>query len=170
MTKLVSPTAKDADRIAVFAERVFTETFGPHNTAGNLHAYMSKAFAPAKIKDELSEPSRRTTLALDGDQLAGFTQILFDSKTEFAVAEKTVELVRLYVDSNWHGQGIAKLLLRHAIEQSKAAGCKKIWLGVWEHNARACAFYRKHDFREAGSHVFQMGDDGQRDLIMVKDL
>ena len=41
-----------------------------------------------------------------------------------------------------------------------------IWLGVWEHNPKALAFYRKMGFVETGAHEFDLGDDHQRDLIM----
>lgn len=32
-----------------------------------------------------------------------------------------------------------------------------MWLGVWEHNSRARAFYRKWEFREVGQQIFQLG-------------
>lgn len=41
-----------------------------------------------------------------------------------------------------------------------------VWLGVWEHNPCALAFYRKWQFEVAGEHVFRLGDDPQRDLLM----
>jgi RimJ/RimL family protein N-acetyltransferase len=39
---------------------------------------------------------------------------------------------------------------------------------VWERNARAIAFYEKCGFMQAGSHVFLMGTDPQRDLVMIR--
>ena len=45
-----------------------------------------------------------------------------------------------------------------------------LWLGVWERNPRAIAFYRKRGFIEVGAHVFRLGDDAQTDLIMQRDL
>ena len=41
-----------------------------------------------------------------------------------------------------------------------------VWLGVWEKNPRAIAFYRKFNFKEVGEHVFALGKDMQRDIIM----
>ena len=41
---------------------------------------------------------------------------------------------------------------------------------LWEHNHRAQAFYRKWDFVEAGTHIFNLGDDPQRDLLMSRSL
>jgi ribosomal protein S18 acetylase RimI-like enzyme len=45
-----------------------------------------------------------------------------------------------------------------------------MWLGVWEHNPRAIAFYHKHGFVDVGDHVFLLGEDPQTDIIMELDL
>ena len=45
-----------------------------------------------------------------------------------------------------------------------------MWLGVWEFNPRAQAFYEKYGFYEVGRHIFQLGSDPQTDLLMQKDL
>jgi ribosomal protein S18 acetylase RimI-like enzyme len=37
---------------------------------------------------------------------------------------------------------------------------------VWEKNPRAIDFYKKWGFKEVGAHIFPLGDDPQRDLIM----
>ena len=42
-----------------------------------------------------------------------------------------------------------------------------LWLGVWEHNPRAIAFYEKRGFRAIGAQEFLLGADRQRDLVMV---
>ena len=47
-------------------------------------------------------------------------------------------------------------------------GSDAAWLGVWEHNPRAISFYRKSGFVEAGEHVFPLGGDPQRDVVMVR--
>ena len=49
-------------------------------------------------------------------------------------------------------------------------GARALWLGVWEQNPRAIRFYRRLGFREVGDHVFVLGTDPQRDLVMVRSL
>jgi len=56
------------------------------------------------------------------------------------------------------------------VSQARAWGADVLWLGVWEHNDRALAFYARSGFREAGEHVFMIGRQVDRDLILVKDL
>ena len=41
-----------------------------------------------------------------------------------------------------------------------------MYLGVWEHNPRAIAFYRKWSFEKVGQHSFMLGDDEQTDWLM----
>jgi ribosomal protein S18 acetylase RimI-like enzyme len=76
------------------------------------------------------------------------------------------EIYRLYVAEAWHGRGVAQPLMRRLIEQALGSGADGVWLGVWEHNPRAIAFYRKSGFVEVGEHTFVLGTDRQRDLVM----
>lgn len=45
-------------------------------------------------------------------------------------------------------------------------GARSLWLGVWEHNPRAVAFYGKYGFRRVGQHTFVLGGDAQTDWLM----
>ncbi len=62
------------------------------------------------------------------------------------------------------------MLMQATLEAAVAAGARTLWLGVWEHNPRAIAFYRKFAFVEAGTHDFLLGRDRQTDLIMMRPL
>jgi ribosomal protein S18 acetylase RimI-like enzyme len=41
---------------------------------------------------------------------------------------------------------------------------------VWENNHRALAFYARSGFREVGEHIFKIGEQVDRDLILARDL
>ncbi len=49
-------------------------------------------------------------------------------------------------------------------------GAKTLWLGVWERNDRAHAFYEKCGFADVGEHIFLFGTDPQTDRVMVTTL
>ena len=51
-----------------------------------------------------------------------------------------------------------------------ARGARELWLGVWERNARAQAFYRKCGFRKVGTQIFVVGSDPQTDDVMLKEI
>jgi len=45
-----------------------------------------------------------------------------------------------------------------------------VWLGVWEENPRAIAFYKKNGFVEFDKHIFKLGNDEQTDIMMKLQL
>jgi ketosteroid isomerase-like protein len=78
--------------------------------------------------------------------------------------------VRFYVDRRFVGGGLAAPLMRRALDAARRRDATAIWLGVWERNARAIAFYRKCGFADAGAQPFMLGADVQTDRIMVRPL
>ena len=79
-----------------------------------------------------------------------------------------MELKRFYIDRAWQGAGLAQALMRATLDAAIVSGARTLWLGVWEHNPRAIAFYRKFGFVEVGMHDFMLGRDRQTDLIMAR--
>jgi ribosomal protein S18 acetylase RimI-like enzyme len=53
------------------------------------------------------------------------------------------------------------------LSEAQARQARTLWLGVWERNPRAIAFYRKRGFQDVGSHEFLLGQDRQTDRVMV---
>jgi ribosomal protein S18 acetylase RimI-like enzyme len=82
-------------------------------------------------------------------------------------APRRAELHRIYVSSEWQGRGVAQSLMQNALDTAASAGSDLLWLGVWEHNRKAIAFYRKFGFEILGDQPFMLGEDRQRDLIMA---
>jgi ribosomal protein S18 acetylase RimI-like enzyme len=77
---------------------------------------------------------------------------------------KPFELQRLYVDAAHHGQGMAATLMQQYLDVAKDLEAPYLWLGVWEHNLRAQAFYRKWGFGPTGhTHPFPIGNTPQTD-------
>jgi len=150
--------------------RTFAETFAADNTPEDLAAYMATSFNVAQQSAELKDPASTFLIAeLDG-RAAGYAK-LHDGKPEQGVeGAKPVELVRLYVSREWLGRGIGEQLMRACLDEARQAGHETIWLGVWERNARAQAFYRKWNFRPVGEHEFQLGADLQRDILLERAL
>jgi ribosomal protein S18 acetylase RimI-like enzyme len=81
-----------------------------------------------------------------------------------------VELRRFYVDRSYQGRGVAQVLMRAAEDAARQLGGRTFWLGVWERNLRAIAFYAKCGFVDTGTQVFVLGSDVQTDRVMAKPL
>ena len=80
----------------------------------------------------------------------------------------SMEIARIYIRQNCIGKGIGKALMSCVISFAQAQQKNAVWLGVWEHNQRAIDFYRSFGFTKFGEHDFLLGDDVQRDWLMVK--
>lgn len=160
----------DAAMLAELAARTFRDAFAADNAAEDLDAYMSVAFTPGMLKSEISDPGNVFFVAeIDGAPV-GYAQLRAGDAPPCVSGPGPVELARLYVSQDWHGRGVAAALMRACFEQGRAAGRQTVWLGVWERNPRAQAFYRKWGFRLVGSHVFVLGSDPQTDLLMERAL
>ena len=170
MIELKPATPADAKILTELARKVFTDTFAKDNLDSDMNLYLDSAFVEAKQLAEINDSKRHSIIARMEGQPAGFYQLLKDSREECILGPAPLELLRLYVDSKWHGKGVAKALMENAIEFGRTNGFQTFWLGVWENNLRAQAFYRKFGFQVKGSHVFVLGTDPQNDLIMARDL
>ena len=163
-------TLADAALLSEFGASTFSETFAADNSPEDLAAYLATSFNLSQQTAEL-EDLASTFLIADVDGRAAGYAMLRESEPENGVeGANPVELVRLYVSRDWLGRGIGEQLMRACIEVARHDGYETIWLGVWERNARAQAFYRKWNFRTVGEHMFQLGSDLQRDLVMERTL
>ena len=71
-----------------------------------------------------------------------------------------------YREVHLRARKVAQALYDQVMDVAKELNVEQVWLGVWEQNPRAIAFYRKNGFEEFGKHRFQLGDDEQVDILM----
>ena len=102
--------------------------------------------------------------------LLGCAQLKLSSRSPAVSGIRQAELGRLYADIRWHGCGLGLAMLNSCVDAASAWGADVLWLGVWEKNLRAIAFYEKHGFRAVGEQPFQLGSDTQRDVVMARPL
>lgn len=158
----------DAMQLSLLAEETFRATFGAVNTAEHMKLHCESSYSEEIQATEISNPEMVTLLCLDNGSLIGFAQLKWGKVPSCVTAKHPGEIQRLYVANNWHGKGVAQDLMAACIEQIKQRGSDAIWLGVWEQNPRAISFYKKLGFVEVGDHVFPLGGDPQRDIVMVR--
>jgi len=162
-------TPADARSLAIFAERTFREAFGPDNDPDDVELYVHATYSAERQGAEIDDPERITFVGEDGGTLAAYAQLRLDSRAPDCVnGPAPVELLRFYVDRPWHGRGVAHALMNDVIAAARAHGAHTLWLGVWERNPRAIAFYGKHGFRDVGCVPFKLGGDDQTDRVMAR--
>ena len=163
-------TTDDTAALAAFSERVFRETFGPHNRPEDMDAYCSSAFSLAQQRRELEDPDRHIVLAMLAGELVGYAQLCAEPAPAFVTGEAPIEIRRFYVDPRWHGCGHAHALMTEVMNAAQHRGARTLYLSVWDRNHRAIAFYAKYGFAHVGTKVFLLGADRQGDYVMMRPL
>lgn len=163
-------TVEDAALLTELAARTFYDAFAAMNKPENLQAYMAQAFSVPQLTAELGDPRASFLLAEVDGTLAGYAKLCAGDAPRCITGPQPIELVRLYVAQQYLGAGVGNDLMRACLDKARKLGYQTIYLGVWEHNARAQAFYFRWNFTVVGSHVFQMGDEPQIDWLMQRAL
>ena len=157
----------DAPALATFAARTFEETFGSHNRLEDVCAHLKKAFGITQQAQELKNPNMVTLLAYQDATLVAFAQVQRQYPPPGIRIERPMELHCFYVDRPAHGKGVAQRLMLAVHATARKLGGQNLWLGVWERNPRAIAFYQKVGFVDCGSHDFFVGSDRQTDRVLA---
>ena len=160
----------DAGLLSELGARTFSETFAADNSPEDMAAYLASSFNLAQQTAELEDPASTFFIAEVGGVAAGYAMLRAGKPEKGIEGAEPVELVRLYVSGEWLGRGVGEALMRACVDEARQAGHETIWLGVWERNGRAQAFYRKWNFRSVGEHVFHVGSDAQTDILMERAL
>jgi ribosomal protein S18 acetylase RimI-like enzyme len=165
-TRIRRAVDDDALALAVLAETTFRGAFAESNSAANIQLHCAAHYGQALQLAEIRESNRETWFAEAGGRLVAYLQLRLNAVSPLIPGERPGEIQRFYVHVSHHGAGLAHELMAHVLARSAAAGAAALWLGVWERNPRAIAFYRKWEFEVVGEHIFRLGDDPQRDLVM----
>lgn len=160
---------RDAQVLAEFAARTFSDTFASANRPEDMAAYLPSAYGVSQQASELANPEIVTLLVEhETGALAAYAMLRRSAAPESVTGAAPMEVWRFYVDRPWHGFGLAQRLMNAVHATARDLGAQTLWLGVWEKNERAIAFYTKCGFRDVGSHDFFVGADKQTDRIMVR--
>ncbi|BDH46163.1 spermidine/spermine N(1)-acetyltransferase [Salmonella enterica subsp. enterica serovar Choleraesuis] len=162
--------SSDAPKLAALAERTFIDTFSASNTKEDMALHCQSSYSPEHQRREIENPQWITLVCECDGELAGYAQLRWEEFPACVIANKPGEILCFYIEKNWHGRGLAQQLMHACLNALKSGGFDAVWLGVWEHNPRAIAFYQKFGFTEAGEHIFQLGSDPQRDIILTRTL
>src|SRR5258707_9967870 len=137
---------KDAALVADFSRQTFYDSFAHQNTPEDIAQYMDHQFTRESLMAEVGAPGNTFLLAwLDG-QLVGYTRLQEHEPPPGVGEGPALEIVRLYAEQAVIGKGIGKALMASAIDTARQKRKQWIWLGVWEHNHPAIAFYTKWGF------------------------
>jgi diamine N-acetyltransferase len=160
----------DLDTLRTIAYRTYDEAFRHMNTPADMDAYMESAFTRAKLDEELRNPLSTFLFLYSDGTLAGYMKLNEGEAQSDLRDPRGLEIERIYVLRDFQGLGLGRAMVEKALEMAVKKKKTFLWLGVWQKNENAIAFYQRMGFRKAGTHHFMMGADRQTDWIMRREL
>ncbi len=161
---------EDAALLSELGAEAFSQAFGKDNTPEDMAAYLAGSFSPARQAEELSRPGSTFFILESAGKTAGYAHVQESRPPTCITGSRPVELSRFYLLRDWIGKGLAAPLMQACIAEVQGRGGDVLWLGVWQKNARAIAFYKKSGFEIAGTQTFLLGSDLQHDYVMRRSL
>ncbi|BDG78824.1 spermidine/spermine N(1)-acetyltransferase [Bacillus subtilis] len=168
--KLKKCSHEDLKILQIISIETFNDTFKDQNSPENMKAYLESAFHSKQLEKELSTVSSQFFFVYFNHEVAGYLKVNTNEAQSEEMGDESLEIERIYIKNKFQKHGLGKYLFNKAVEIALESNKKKIWLGVWEKNENAIAFYEKMGFVQTGAHSFYMGDEEQIDFIMIKTL
>lgn len=160
----------DLKALINLSKETFIETYADKNTEANTQKFLQDNFNEEKLGTELNNPVSLFYMVWDMDMAVGYIKLNIGNAQTEPQGYEALELERIYIKNSHQGKKIGRLLYEKAAEVGRLRHKTWIWLGVWEKNPKAKAFYEKLGFVAFDSHLFMVGDEAQTDILMRKQI
>ncbi|MFD1671058.1 GNAT family N-acetyltransferase [Agrilactobacillus yilanensis] len=170
MAEIKKCTLADLDTLQAVSIQTYKETFDGITKDENMVTYLEEAYNKPKLTRELQNELSEFYFLYVQQQLAGYFKVNIEDAQSEPMGPDSFEVERIYVRPAFKRQGLGRQMLTLATELAQQRHKKEMWLGVWEHNYKAQAFYKTMGFERFSEHHFIMGDDVQTDFLLKKVL
>lgn len=160
----------DAELLHDLARQTFPLACPQTTTHEAIAEFIALHLSVRSFTEYLADPAREILIAEVDGQPAGYVLLCSEEPSDPDVAQAlsvhpTMELSKCYVLSDFHGAGIARVLIESGVAFARSAGFAAMWLGVNQENVRANRFYEKMGFRLAGTKKFLVGERWEDDYV-----
>ncbi|MDI2111941.1 GNAT family N-acetyltransferase [Commensalibacter nepenthis] len=152
------------------AQKSFFDTFYMVNSKEDMDDYLQNNLSVERLSSELNNPFSQFYMVKIEEEYVGYIKLNFGMAQNEFKEDHAIEIERLYILHEYHGQKIGQALFSHAMSIAASKKVDYVWLGVWEHNHKAIAFYQKNGFVAFSKHPFILGQDEQVDILMKKKI
>lgn len=168
----------EAPRLATFGATLFRQAYEATHPEPTLSEYLAGSFAIPRVARTL-EDSASTMIVVESSNgtWIGYAELHQGAPTAPTTVltrplpgTTPLEIVRFYVDREWHGRGVAQALMRACEDRARMNACDVIWLQAWQPAAQAIRFYVKEGFEIYGTAVFHFGERADPDFILARAL
>ena len=161
-------TPADIDLLCALGAQTFRETYRTISDPAEVDEYADAHFTRPKIEGWLATPASRTLVARAGGVDAGYAHVRRAKVAACVEDRDAVELSRLYLLASAQGRGVGAALMRRVLAAAVELGGRTVWLGVYDRNVHAVAFYEAWGFRQVGTHEFEFGGQIYADPVMAR--
>lgn len=165
--RIVNCSLKHYALLADLGATTFYEAYKTLHKPEDISAYNANAYNFEVIKQNLKKPDVLYFVAYNMYKEVGYIKLIKNAKAP-NVAQGVMELEKIYVLPEFWGTGAGDALMNKAIDVTRECGFNKLYLGVWQKNERAIAFYKKFGFEVCGTRTFQLGKTLCDDFLMIK--
>jgi ribosomal protein S18 acetylase RimI-like enzyme len=148
----------------------FRETYRQISDPREVDDYADEQFTPQKVAAWFRKPCARTLLAEVGDVPVGYAHLRHAQVPACVADRKAIELSRLYLLATAQGSGLGNAMMAAALAQAAALDARSVWLGAYDRNLRALAFYARHGFTQVGTHEFEFGGRVYADPVLTRSV
>ncbi|WP_421084284.1 GNAT family N-acetyltransferase [Rothia nasimurium] len=157
MTTIRPATPADAAELAVLSATTFSETF-TYYPPEDLATYLAEAYTEEGYAREIASPDYGIWVAEQDGSLIGYVVAGSAHLPHPELKGADGEIRRLYVRSEYQGQGLGSQLLEKALQWLlKDNDQRTLWLGVWSENYGAQRLYSRYGFERVGDYYFEVG-------------
>lgn len=157
----------DIDTLIPFARQTFRDTYSLLDDPADIEDYAMQHFTFDTFDAILRDSRSTLLLATVEDRLTGYAHISLGTPPKGVSGRRPVELSRLYLGIDSLGKGYGAMLMRAVVAEARRQHCETIWLGVYDRNLRARAFYTHWGFVDVGTKEFIFGGRRYFDPVMA---
>jgi ribosomal protein S18 acetylase RimI-like enzyme len=160
----------DAAAFSLLGRATFLESYAHLLPATDIITHAEHQHAPEKYAGWLADPACHAWLAVAG---AGGAPVgyLVATPPDLPLPDidaRDLEIRRVYLLHRFQGLGVGRWLMEEALSAARAAGHRRVLLGVYSRNDAALAFYSRLGFTQAGTREFRVGAHEYHDYILQR--
>lgn len=170
MMRVRAAQEADAPRLALLGAATFLESYAHLLPVADILGHTARQHEPGVYARWLADPCCGCWIA---EHPAGAAPVgyLIATPPDLPLPDIDAgdwEIRRIYVLHRFQGTGLGKRLMDEVIAAARAAGRRRILLGVYSRNEAALGFYERMGFTRAGTRSFRVGANDYHDYILQR--
>ena len=157
-TKIIQADISHTAIIATIGKKSFRNAFDPlFKCKEELFEYLEYTYDPVKLAKSIRKENNVYLLAFRESEPIGFAKVKKHSLNDQIESGAQMELQKVYVLPEHHGNGVGTALLKEVKILAKEIYPDYIWLDTHISNENAVRLYEKNGFKKMGKYFFTIG-------------